>query len=97
MGIVVGGSLTLYALRAPAVASKIQFGYLSREMFLLMNNVILVVATLSILLGTLFPLIMDKESSFFLDDSIFEHNASYYRNSESNHPPHFLLMLKIPF
>ena len=59
LGLVVGSSLILYALRAPAVASKISFGSLSREFFLLVNNVVLVVATLTVLFGTLFPLIMD--------------------------------------
>jgi len=59
LALVVGGSLTLYALRAPAVASRISFAWLSRETLLLVNNVVFVVATLSVLFGTLFPLIMD--------------------------------------
>ena len=57
--LVVGGSLTLYAFRAPAVASRTYFSWLSREMFLLINNLILLVAMLTVLFGTLFPLIMD--------------------------------------
>jgi cytochrome c-type biogenesis protein CcmF len=57
--IVVGGSLTLYALKAPTVTSRVSFSYLSREFFLLLNNVILVVLTLTVALGTLFPLAMD--------------------------------------
>ena len=59
LGIVVGGSLTLYALRVPTVQSRVGFGYLSREFFLLSNNVIFLLAMLTVLLGTLFPLIMD--------------------------------------
>ncbi len=59
LGIVVGGSLTLYALRAPAVASRVSFGWLSREVLLLINNVIFLAATLTVLFGTLFPLLMD--------------------------------------
>jgi cytochrome c-type biogenesis protein CcmF len=59
LGVVVGGSLLLYALRAPTVASRSSFGGLSREMFLLINNIVLLVAMLTILFGTLFPLIMD--------------------------------------
>jgi len=59
LGLVVGGSLTLYALRAPAVGSRISFAWLSRETLLLVNNVVFVVATVSVLFGTLFPLIMD--------------------------------------
>lgn len=59
LAIVVGGSLTLYALRVPTVQSRVGFGYLSREIFLLCNNVIFLLAMLTVLLGTLFPLIMD--------------------------------------
>lgn len=59
LAIVVGGSLTLYALRAPAVASRVSFAWLSRESLLLLNNVVFLVATLTVLFGTLFPLIMD--------------------------------------
>ncbi|MAL95826.1 MAG: heme lyase NrfEFG subunit NrfE [Haliea sp.] len=59
LGIVVGGSLTLYALRAPAVSSRVGFGWLSRESLLLVNNVVFTVATLTVLFGTLFPLLMD--------------------------------------
>lgn len=57
--IVVGGSLLLYALRAPQASVRVSFGLLSREMFLLLNNVVLVVATITVLLGTLFPLAAD--------------------------------------
>jgi cytochrome c-type biogenesis protein CcmF len=57
--VVVGGSLLLYALRAPAVVSTAKFSFLSREVFLLINNIIFLVATLMVLFGTLFPLLMD--------------------------------------
>jgi cytochrome c-type biogenesis protein CcmF len=57
--IVVGGSLTLYALRAPTVSSRVSFGWLSRESLLVFNNVVFLVATLTVLFGTLFPLLMD--------------------------------------
>ena len=59
LGLVVGGSLTLYAFRAPSVGSRISFAWLSRETLLLVNNVVFVVSTVSVLFGTLFPLIMD--------------------------------------
>jgi len=59
LALVVGGSLTLYALRAPAVGSRIHFALLSRETLLLVNNVVFLVATLTVLFGTLFPLLMD--------------------------------------
>ncbi|MEM8659621.1 MAG: heme lyase CcmF/NrfE family subunit, partial [Pseudomonadota bacterium] len=57
--IVVGGSLTLYALRAPAVASRVGFEWISRESLILCNNVVFLVSTLTVLFGTLFPLFMD--------------------------------------
>lgn len=59
IAIVVGLSLTLYALKVPQVRSKVQFGLLSREFLLLLNNLIFVVAMLTVLLGTLYPLLMD--------------------------------------
>ena len=57
--IVIGGSLTLYAWRAPNVSSGGGFDLLSRETLLLGNNLLLVVITAFILLGTLAPLIYD--------------------------------------
>ena len=57
LGITVGGSLLLYAIRAPLMKREFGFDLLSREVFLLINNVILVVASASIFLGTLFPMI----------------------------------------
>ena len=56
---VVGGSLTLFALRAPAVKSHVGFAMWSRETLLLANNLVLIVAASMILLGTLYPLILD--------------------------------------
>ncbi len=54
--VVVGGSLLLYARRAATVASKARYTLLSREAFLLLNNILLVVAMALVLLGTLYPL-----------------------------------------
>ncbi len=59
LGIVVGGSLLLYAFRAPKVKTPATFELISKESSLLINNVLLVVAAASILLGTLYPLIID--------------------------------------
>ena len=56
---VVGGSLLLYALRANRIKSEIRFDLCSRETALLLNNVMLLVATTMILLGTLYPLLSD--------------------------------------
>lgn len=57
--VVIGGALTLYAWRAPALDSDAGFRPLSREIFLLLNNVLLVIAATLILLGTLAPLIVE--------------------------------------
>lgn len=59
LALVVGGSLTLYALKAPSVRSRIAFGPVSRESLLMINNVVFLVATLTVLVGTLFPLLVD--------------------------------------
>ncbi|HSG60901.1 MAG TPA: cytochrome c-type biogenesis CcmF C-terminal domain-containing protein, partial [Pseudomonadales bacterium] len=59
IAIVIGGSLALYAFRAPAVSAKSRFDFLSRETFLLVNNVVLLVSTITVLAGTIFPLITD--------------------------------------
>jgi cytochrome c-type biogenesis protein CcmF len=60
LGTVVGGSLLLYAWRAPQVKSTGNFGLFSRETLLLGNNVVLTVAAGSILIGTLYPLVLDS-------------------------------------
>ncbi|SFM17882.1 heme lyase CcmF/NrfE family subunit [Marinobacter zhejiangensis] len=52
-------SLTLYAFRAPVVHTRVRYGSLSREIFLLLNNVLLVSSMLLVLVGTLYPLVLD--------------------------------------
>ncbi|HEB85971.1 MAG TPA: heme lyase CcmF/NrfE family subunit [Gammaproteobacteria bacterium] len=59
LAVVVGGSLMLYAWRAPKVKGLGGFQLLSRETLLLSNNVLLVVAMSSVLLGTIYPLILE--------------------------------------
>lgn len=59
LAIAVGGSLTLFAFRASNVASFSRFSFYSRETALLLCNIILVVATVTVLLGTLYPLLID--------------------------------------
>ena len=56
---VIGSSLALFAWRAPRVGLGGRFSPLSRESLLLTNNVLLVVACASVLLGTLYPLLID--------------------------------------
>ncbi len=57
--VVIGGALLLFALRAPKVGLGERFDVVSRESMLLTNNVVLVAATGSVLLGTMYPLLMD--------------------------------------
>jgi cytochrome c-type biogenesis protein CcmF len=59
LAVVVGASLTLFAWRAPRVALGGRMELVSRESFLLANSVLLVVATGAVLLGTIYPLIID--------------------------------------
>jgi cytochrome c-type biogenesis protein CcmF len=59
LAVVVIGALLLYAWRAPSLDSDVGFGLLSRETFLLLNNVLLVVATALVLIGTLAPLVIE--------------------------------------
>ena len=59
LAITVGAALSLYAWRAPSVGLGARFEMLSRETMLLTNNVLLVVATAAVMLGTLYPLILD--------------------------------------
>ncbi len=55
----IGGSLLLYAWRAPALSQSGGFHMVSRESFLLINNMLLVISALLILIGTLYPLFLD--------------------------------------
>ena len=59
LGAVVGGSLLLFAWRAPKVGLGSGFEMVSRESFLLVNNVLLVAAGGAVFLGTLYPLFLD--------------------------------------
>lgn len=58
-GLFVGGALTLYAWRAPRLQADGPFGITSREAMLLVNNLILAVVAGLVLMGTLYPLIME--------------------------------------
>ena len=57
--LMIGGALALYAWRAPSLGSNVGFEMLSRESFLLFNNILLVVAAAVVFGGTLAPLISD--------------------------------------
>jgi len=57
--VVIGASLALFAWRAPKVGLGGKFDFVSRESALLANNLLLIVAAASVLLGTLYPLFLD--------------------------------------
>ncbi|HWH83558.1 MAG TPA: heme lyase CcmF/NrfE family subunit [Burkholderiaceae bacterium] len=59
LGLVVGAALALYAWRFATLGGGSGFGIVSRESALLANNVLLVVAAATVLLGTLYPLLLD--------------------------------------
>ena len=59
LGVVILGALILYAWRAPALDSDAGFRPNSRETFLLLNNVLLVIAAAVVFIGTLAPLVFE--------------------------------------
>lgn len=59
LGLVVGSSLTLYAFRVPEFRAIPTYTWLSRETFLLFNNIVFVMASVVVLFGTLYPILAD--------------------------------------
>jgi len=57
LGIAIGGALTLYAARASSLRSNAAFATVSRESGLVLNNLLLVVATAVVFIGTVWPLV----------------------------------------
>ncbi len=56
LSVVVGGSLLLYGLRAGRISTHVGYRLISRESFMLLNNVALVIALMVVLWGTLYPI-----------------------------------------
>ncbi|MWL90226.1 heme lyase CcmF/NrfE family subunit [Cupriavidus sp. SW-Y-13] len=59
LALVTGIALAIFAWRAPQLTRRADFTLASRETFLLANNVLLAVAAAAVLLGTLYPLLLD--------------------------------------
>jgi len=57
--VMIGGALCLYAWRAPLMKSAVGFDFISRESFLLFNNILLTIAAAVVFGGTLAPMIAD--------------------------------------
>ena len=62
LAVLIGGSLTLFALRAPKASTGESFDTVSKDSMLLANNILLLVAAFAVLLGTLYPLVLDALS-----------------------------------
>ena len=59
LGIIVGSGLLMFAVRGWRLTVESQYQLVSRESFLVINNVIILISTLVVLLGTLYPIIAD--------------------------------------
>ena len=59
LAVAVGGALALFAWRAQRIGAGGRFDLVSRESLLLTNNVLLMAAAGSVMLGTLYPLALD--------------------------------------
>ena len=59
LGIAIGGAFLLFAIRAPSMEGGSGFAPVSREGALLINNLLLATATATVLLGTLYPLVLE--------------------------------------
>ena len=59
LALMIGGALTLYVWRAPLLRSSAGFDVVSRESFLLFNNILLVISTAVVFGGTMAPLFAD--------------------------------------
>ncbi len=59
LAIITGAALILYLKNSSQMNDKTSFIFFSKESFFLINNILLVTATFTILLGTMYPLILD--------------------------------------
>jgi cytochrome c-type biogenesis protein CcmF len=59
LAVFVGGALTLYAMRAPAMQAKGVFSAVSRESALVLNNILLTVSAFVVFVGTIWPLVAE--------------------------------------
>ena len=57
--VVIGGALVLFAMRARDFEADVRFTPASREAMILVNNLVMTTAAATILLGTLYPMMVD--------------------------------------
>ena len=77
LGIVIGGSLFLYAWRAADMPGGSFFTLVSRETLLLLNSILLTVAAAAVLLGTIYPLVIEAFGSGKLSVGVPYFNAVF--------------------
>ena len=73
----IGGSLVLYAIRAPSLRSVGIFAPISREGALVLNNLLLATAAATVFLGTLYPLFLDAVGGPKLSVGFPFYNATF--------------------
>lgn len=59
LGVVIGAGLLMFALRGWRLTAESSYELKSKETLLIVNNIVLLIATLVVLLGTLYPIIAD--------------------------------------
>ncbi len=77
LGIAIGGSLTLFAVRAPSMESGGLYRPVSREAGLLINNLLLSTAAATVLFGTLYPLVLEAITGDKISVGPPYYNASF--------------------
>ncbi len=73
----IGGSLALYAIRAPSLRGGGVFAPISREGALVLNNLLLATAAATVFLGTLYPLFLDAVGGPKLSVGFPFYNATF--------------------
>lgn len=77
LGLVIGGSLLVYALRAGTLSSEGAFAPVSRESAILFNNVLIMTACATVFIGTFYPLFIDVISGERLSVGAPYFNATF--------------------
>ena len=77
LAFVVGGSLLLFALRAPLLKSRAGFAPVSREGAILANNIFMTVACITVFVGTFYPLVFEMTTGDMLSVGAPYFNATF--------------------
>ena len=74
---VIGGSLLLFALRAPLLKSDAGFSPVSREGAIIANNIFMTVACITVFVGTFYPLVFEMTTGDMLSVGAPYFNATF--------------------